>query len=62
MAAEAHDPTSPHPPFCLTPDEFPPSGQRPDIPTILKSRREKKLQKEQARREADRRKAESLHR
>jgi hypothetical protein len=59
--AEAHDPTSPHPPFCLTPDEFPPKGQRPDIPAVLKSRKAKKRRKVDERREADREKARKLH-
>ena len=58
--AEAHDPKSVHPPFCLTPDEFPPIGQRADIPAILKSRKEKKRKKVETRREADRQKARKL--
>ena len=59
-AAAAHPSTSPHPPFDLEPDEFPEPGQRPDIPAILKSRREKKLKKAESRREAKRRKVERL--
>ena len=59
-AIEAHDPTSPCPPFCLTPDEFPPPGQDADIPAIVQSRKEKRLAKAQLRREAKRRKAEKL--
>ena len=60
-AVEAHDPTSFSPPFDLTPDEFPPPGQRADLPTILESRKKKRLRKAESRRDADRRKAERLH-
>jgi hypothetical protein len=58
--AEAHDPNSPHPPFCLTPDEFPPIDQKADIPKILKSRREKRRKKAETKREADREKVRKL--
>jgi hypothetical protein len=60
-AWEAHDPNSFSPPFCLTEDEFPPPGQKADIPSILKSRKEKSLARAEARREAARRKAEKLY-
>jgi hypothetical protein len=60
-AWEAHDPNSFSPPFCLTEDEFPPPGQKADIPQVLKSRTEKKLAKAETRRQADRRKAEKLY-
>jgi hypothetical protein len=60
-AAEAHDPNSFSPPFCLEPDEAPPPGQKANIPAILNMRKEKKLEKARARREALRRKAEKLH-
>jgi hypothetical protein len=60
-AWEAHDPTSFSPPFCLTEDEFPPPGQKADIPMILKSRKEKRLTKADSRRDAKRRKAEKLY-
>ncbi len=59
-AAEAHDPTLFSPPFCLTPDEFPPPGQKADVPAIVKSRKKKRAVKDQARREANRRKAKDL--
>ena len=59
-AAESHDPTQYSPPFDLTPDEFPPIGQKADIPAILESRREKRIKKAEARREAQRRKADQL--
>jgi hypothetical protein len=57
-AARDHDPNSPHPPFCLKPEEFPAPGQKADIPEILKSRKEKRESKVKARREAERRKIE----
>jgi len=49
-----------HPPFDLEADEVPPSGQELDIPAILASRREKRLEKAQARRESRRRQLERL--
>jgi hypothetical protein len=52
-AAEAHDPSLPTQPFCLTPDEFPPPGQKADIPAILASRKKKRHAKAQARHQAD---------
>jgi hypothetical protein len=59
-AAEAHDPTSFSPPFCLTPDEFPPPGQKADVAAIVISRKKKRVAKDKARREANRRKAKNL--
>jgi hypothetical protein len=61
IAAEKHDPTSPHPPFCLTPDEFPEPGQKADIPAILESRKEKRRVKADNRREAKRRQVKALY-
>ena len=58
--AAKHPAGSPHPPFCLEPDEFPPKGQKADIPSVLRSRRQKRLRKAEARREARRRKVEQL--
>jgi hypothetical protein len=49
-----------HPPFDLEPDEFPPPGQKANIPAIEESRRQKKLKKAEERRDARRRKAEKL--
>ncbi len=57
---EAHDPTSWSPPFCLTPDEFPPPGQKADLPTILISRKRKERLKAETRRRDRRRKLETL--
>ncbi len=48
------------PPFDLEPDEFPAPGATADIPAILKSRRQKKLKKAEARRVSQRRKVEKL--
>jgi hypothetical protein len=50
----------PNPPFDLEPDEVPAPGEILDLPAILASRREKKLQKAEARRESRRRKLERL--
>ena len=58
---EAHDPESWSPPFDLTPDEFPPPGQRADLPAILVSRKHKRLQKAEARHDARRRKLEKIY-
>jgi hypothetical protein len=60
-AWEAHDRTSFSPPFCLTEDEFPPPGEKADIPKVLQSRAEKRLAKAESRRQAERRKAKKLH-
>jgi hypothetical protein len=49
-----------NPPFDLEPDEIPAIGEALDIPAILASRRERKLRKAAARREASRRKVERL--
>jgi hypothetical protein len=57
-AARDHDPKSPHPPFCLKPEEFPSPGEKADIPEILKSRKQKREAKTRANREAERRKIE----
>ena len=61
VAAANHPADNPHPPFCLTPDEFPPIGQSADIPAILKSRKEKRQAKAESRRQSDRAKARKLH-
>jgi hypothetical protein len=50
----------PNPPFDLEADEVPAPGEILDLPAILASRREKKLQKAEARRESRRRKLERL--
>jgi hypothetical protein len=57
---EAHDPQSWSPPFDLTPDEFPPPGQRADLPAILVSRKRKERLKAETRRHDRRRKLEKL--
>ena len=49
-----------HPPFDLTPDEFPAPGEEADIPAILASRRQKKIKKAESRRDSKRRKLERL--
>ena len=59
-AALIHDPASFSPPFDLEPDEYPPIGQKADIPTILQLRRRKRIEKAEARREARRRKLDRL--
>ena len=59
-AAENYSPKNLHPPFDLEPDEYPPPGQRPDIPAILKSRKQKRLAQAESRREARRRKLDKL--
>jgi hypothetical protein len=58
---EAHDPQEWSPPFDLTPDEFPPLGQKADLPAILVSRKQKRLQKAEARHDARRRKLEKIY-
>ena len=58
--AAAHDPKSWSPPFDLTPDEYPPPGQKAEVPAILASRKQKRLRKAEARREAGRRRNERL--
>ena len=58
--AAAHDPKSWSPPFDLTPDESPPPGQKADVPMILASRKQKRLRKAEARREAERRRFDRL--
>jgi hypothetical protein len=60
IAAENHNPDSPHPPFDLEPDEAPPPGEKADIPAVLKSRKQKRISKAENRREAKRRKIENL--
>ena len=57
---EAHPPESWSPPFDLTPDEFPPLGQRADLPMIVASRKRKNLLKAETRRHDRRRKLEKL--
>ena len=57
---EAHPPESMSPPFDLTPDEFPPLGERANLPMILVSRRHKRIEKAESRREGRRRKLEKL--
>jgi hypothetical protein len=49
-----------HPPFDLEPDEVPPRGERLDVPAVLSARRQKKLEKADARRDARRRKVDKL--
>ena len=60
VLAERHPSDSPHPPFDLEPDEYPPPGQKADIPRIVESRKEKRFARAEARRAARRRKAEKL--
>jgi hypothetical protein len=60
ILAEKHNPKSWSPPFCLEPDEFPPPGQKADIPAILKSRKEKRIAKANAQRAAKRKEVEDL--
>jgi hypothetical protein len=50
----------PNPPFDLEPDEIPAAGEVVNIAAILASRREKKYQKAEARRDSRRRKLERL--
>ena len=57
---EAHPPESWSPPFDLTPDEFPPLGQRADLPMIVASRKRKLLLKAETRRHDRRRKLEKI--
>jgi hypothetical protein len=52
--------TPPNPPFDLEPDEIPAPGEAVDLPAIVSSRRERKLRKAEASREASRRKLERL--
>ncbi len=49
-----------HPPFDLEPDECPAPGEPVNIPAILASRRDKKARKAESRRQARRRKVETL--
>ena len=58
---EAHPPESMSPPFDLTPDEFPPLGQRANLPMIVASRRRKRIEKAETRRDTRCRKLEKLH-
>ena len=60
LAARDHDPKSFSPPFDLDPDEVPPPGQKADLPAILTARRQKRLRKAEARREAERRRFDRL--
>jgi hypothetical protein len=60
VAAENWKPEMGHPPFDLEPDEIPPIGEKPDIPAIIESRREKKLRKAEATRQKRRREVEKL--
>jgi hypothetical protein len=57
---EAWQVVPPNPPFDLEADEIPAPGEVVDVPAILASRRERKLQKAEARRESGRRKLERL--
>jgi hypothetical protein len=50
----------PNPPFDLEADEIPAPGEAVDLPAIVSARREKALQKAEARREARRRKLERI--
>jgi hypothetical protein len=58
--AAAHPANSIHPPFDLEPDEFPEPGKNADIPMILASRKQKRIRKAEARRDARRRNVEKL--
>jgi hypothetical protein len=60
ILAANHPADNPHPPFCLTPDEFPPIGQSADIPAVLKSRKQKRSVRADSLRESKRRKAKQL--
>jgi hypothetical protein len=60
IAAGADWPDVFSPPFNLEPDEFPPIGERADIPLILKSRKAKRIAKAEARREEKRRQLDKL--
>jgi hypothetical protein len=60
-AAENHPASSFQPPFDLVESEFPPPGEKADIPAILKSRQEKRIAKAESRRAARRAKAKKLH-
>jgi hypothetical protein len=51
---------APNPPFDLEPDEIPAPGEAVDLPAIVSARRERKLRKAEARRDASRRKLERL--
>jgi hypothetical protein len=48
IAVEKWLPTNGHPPFDLTPDEYPPLGQNADIPAIIVGRRLKQVLKVEA--------------
>ena len=52
--------TPTRPPFDLEEDEMPAPGEAVNIPAIVASRREKKIQKAEARRDSRRRKLERL--
>jgi hypothetical protein len=54
ILAANHPADNPHPPFCLTPDEFPPIGQGADIPKVLDGRKKKRRDRAKARRETAR--------
>ena len=58
--AEGHDPRSFSPPFDLRPEEYPEPGQRPDLPKILASRKARRREEAEARREARREKVDRL--
>jgi hypothetical protein len=60
IAAETWTPEELHPPFDLEPDEIPPIGQNPDIPAIVKARREKRHNKNEAIRQKRRKNVEKL--
>ena len=60
VLAATHDPKSWSPPFNLEPDEYPPPGQKADIPTILIARKHNRIEKAEARRAARRRKLDRL--
>ena len=57
---EVHPPESWSPPFDLTPEEFPPPGQRANLPMIVASRKRQELVKAETRRHDRRRKLEKL--
>jgi hypothetical protein len=61
IAAEKHDPTSFHPPFDLVEKEFPPLGQKADVPAILNSRKRERIAAVESKRAARRKQASKLH-
>lgn len=60
VAAANHPANSWQPPFCLEPDEYPPIGEKADIPAILSVRKAKRIAKAEARRNIRRRRVDGL--